>query len=717
MTSAHANPAPAAEPSLADRLRGVSVAARDDLGYTRHVFRGEPCYVVRDPVTFQAHRFDPHQYQTLIEIGRHDTLADAFDALVGSGLLERDDEEDFYAFVLDLHRSGLLSLPVGDHKALYTRHTRRRAAELKSKVMSPIFLRIPLWNPDAFFERTAPFVRWAFTRWAFIAWAALMVGAGAVAVLNRDGLAEPLLTALEVETLPMLWVLLIVLKAIHELGHGFACKTFGGAVPEIGVFLIAGTPSAYVDATASWGFARASNRVTVSLAGMYFESVCAALAMFVWASTPPGLINTAAFQTVIMASIVTVGFNINPLAKFDGYYVLCDLTGVPNLRQRASDTLGRWFDRVALGLRGDGPNHGPATTGALLVYAVAASLYRVTLVLGISVMLASKAFVIGVAVAIAYAATTVIGALVKWARYLWFAPKTEPVRRRAVAVSAGLVALFAAAALFLPTPGRATAPGVIALEDERTVRAPGPGTIKPVALRTGAAVRAGDVLAVLTDPEAELALRQAETAVRVAELEHRVAERDGIAGDVAAAGARLGAARAELAEAEQRAARREVRAERSARVLAVDPTAAHAGFVSRGAPLGRLGAGDPLITVYLDERTATEAGLGVGDRVRAHPITAPHRTLAGAVTRIAEAADHAPVPRQLAHTDGGTLMIDPETGASAERLIELTVRLDEPPAGLALGSRVRVVIDTGARTPLVAAVDGLRRLTDRLATR
>ena len=97
-----------------------------------------------------------------------------------------------------------------------------------------------------------------------------------------DSFRSPLHSILANETLLFLWVALVGLKVFHEFGHAYACKVFGGKVPEMGAYLIAFTPCAYVDASSAWGFAQLRHRVVVSLAGMYFESLVAFAALLVW---------------------------------------------------------------------------------------------------------------------------------------------------------------------------------------------------------------------------------------------------------------------------------------------------------------------------------------------------------------------------------------------------------------------------------------------------
>ncbi len=79
---------------------------------------------------------------------------------------------------------------------------------------------------------------------------------------------------------------LLGLKVWHELGHGYACKLFGGRVPEMGCKLIVGMPLAYVDASAAWSFPRRRDRILVMLGGMYFELLLAVPAALVWAYWP-----------------------------------------------------------------------------------------------------------------------------------------------------------------------------------------------------------------------------------------------------------------------------------------------------------------------------------------------------------------------------------------------------------------------------------------------
>lgn len=275
------------QPGLSERLREVVVSVRGDLDISRHTFRAGPAYVVRDPITFASHRFDPEDYLVLNAIRGNGTLGEVFDQLVSIGTLIQDDEESYYEFVLDLHQRNLLSLPINNADALYQRYEQRRRAEAIGRVMGIFFMKIPVFNPNQFLSRSLPLFRWLFSIPGFLIWILLVMAAGIVVVSRASELSSPVLAMLDGNNVYILVASLIGLKVVHEFGHAFACRSFGGYVPEMGVFLVLFTPLAYVDATDSWSFSKSHQRAIVTLGGVYFESIVGAFAVFVWALTEP----------------------------------------------------------------------------------------------------------------------------------------------------------------------------------------------------------------------------------------------------------------------------------------------------------------------------------------------------------------------------------------------------------------------------------------------
>jgi len=293
-------------PSLAESLRNVHVGLRgEDLEVSRHVFRGVPCYIVRDPMTFQTQRLEVADYEVFVRIHAARPLSAIFSEQVDHGSLTAADEERSTSSYFRFTGWGFLQLPISDEKLLYRRYQQRRRLQRRNRLLGILFLRIPLWNPNAFLERTLRHVRFLYSKGCFCVWGLLLAAAFYVGAARWEELRQPLDGLLAARNLPLLWLTLIGLKVFHEFGHAYACRHYGGHVPEMGVYLILFTPCAYVDATASWGFTSKRERLVVCLAGMYVESIIASLAVFAWAATEPSVIHSLAYNVIFLAGVVT----------------------------------------------------------------------------------------------------------------------------------------------------------------------------------------------------------------------------------------------------------------------------------------------------------------------------------------------------------------------------------------------------------------------------
>ena len=138
----------------------------------------------------------------------------------------------------------------------------------------------------------------------------------------------------------VVWFTLLVVILIHELGHAFACRRFGGECHELGIMFLVLIPTPYVDASTAWAFPNKWHRIFVGAAGMIVELFFAAICVFVWLNTNPNeLISQLAFNAMLVAGVSTVIFNANPLLRYDGYYMLSDWLEIPNLQQKSKDYL------------------------------------------------------------------------------------------------------------------------------------------------------------------------------------------------------------------------------------------------------------------------------------------------------------------------------------------------------------------------------------------
>ena len=161
-----------------------------------------------------------------------------------------------------------------------------------------------------------------------------------------------------------LYVMVMVHAMLHELGHGVTCKHFGGRVPRLGIMFYLATFIFYCDTTAAWNFQDKRRRLLVSLGGPMVS--LAVLSAGLW--TALALAGTGSpWESTVVAFCLLAAFglamNFNPFIKMDAYYMLVDLTGIPNLRTRSFRHLEtRLLSR--LGLSPAGPRRSRPGSGA-----------------------------------------------------------------------------------------------------------------------------------------------------------------------------------------------------------------------------------------------------------------------------------------------------------------------------------------------------------------
>jgi putative peptide zinc metalloprotease protein len=152
--------------------------------------------------------------------------------------------------------------------------------------------------------------------------------------LFEEGLASSIHQAFyEPQLLLLVFALTLVSAGFHEFGHAAACR-YGGATPGAmgaGLYLI--WPAFYTDVTDSYRLGRAG-RLRVDLGGLYFNAVFAVVTFGVWS-----WLRADALLLLIVAQVLQMSRQLAPLVRFDGYHILADLIGVPDLFGHIKPTL------------------------------------------------------------------------------------------------------------------------------------------------------------------------------------------------------------------------------------------------------------------------------------------------------------------------------------------------------------------------------------------
>ena len=673
-------PTPEAPPAgLADRLGSSHVGVRRDLEVSRHVFRGEVAYVVRDPMTFATHRIGEREYRLFNAITEDVSLAGSFAAFVERDLMAAKDEESFYRFVMSLHRMGFLKLPIQDDEALYERHVSRLKAKRGSRWTMLFSAQVPLFNPDRFLDGTMRFVRPFFSKPALVAWLALVVLATLAGLRNATEFTAPVVDIFSGPNLPLLWGTLVALKVFHEFGHAYACKLYGGRVPEMGLMIIAGAPLAYMDASSSWSFPEKRKRILVCLGGMYIEVALAAVAMLLWCVTPPGVLRSVLHNVVMLASITTVMMNINPLMRYDGYYALTDLLELPNLRGRANDYSVGVLKRILLGIPNNAKGAGFGLRTFFLAFGIASAIYKVTIVLGISAVIATKYVVAGALLGGAYVANSLWGVLKKSVPFLLAGEETQPMRVRAVTVALVFFAALPLGLFAVPVPSSVRAPGVVASRAEQVLRAQTAGFLEDLHVAAGKRISEGAPILQLADPAAGSELGEARARQRSAEIQARALLVDD---PLAAADQQILADQAaeDAAYWAQRLADQEVTTEADALVLWSLAPAERGRWVEAGEVLVRLSPEEHPCTSALalfDAADVAGARPEPGQEVHFQPASRPDLRLPARVVAVTPAGSRDLEPVFKEHLDMASLALDPTTGLVGQSQFVVELRLDE----------------------------------------
>ena len=238
-----------------------------------------------------------------------------------------------------LSEAGFLKADVLPDLPTRIQETRRIERRRKLAALSPLAMRIELFNPGRLLDRIAPWAVWLFTTPAMILWLGTILVSALAAASEWPALGEAIGGAVgSPRFVVMAWVVYPLMKCVHEIAHGLAIRKWHGVVGNAGITLLVLVPVPFVDASAANAFER-RQRIVVSAAGVMTELLIAAAAFWVWLAVAPGLLRDLALTTFFIGAISSLLFNGNPLLRFDGYYVLADLIDLPNLASRSQ----RWW--------------------------------------------------------------------------------------------------------------------------------------------------------------------------------------------------------------------------------------------------------------------------------------------------------------------------------------------------------------------------------------
>jgi len=656
----------------------------------RHEYRGRRWYVLQDRMSRRSHRLNPPAHYLVGLMDGRRTLQELWDAAAQRFGDQAPTQDEVIQLLGQLHAADLVqSEGAPDVDELLRRARRTRNRTLMAKLLAPLAIKVPLFDPDRMLERWLPWFRPLFGPAGALLWLAL-VGWGAFSAAQHwNELTQDIGNrVLAPENLLVLGLVFPLLKAAHEFGHACAVKAWGGEVHEMGVMFLVMMPVPYVDASAASAFAQRRQRVIVGAAGMAVELCIASAALLFWLDMQPGLPRAVLFNVMLIAGVSTVLFNANPLLRFDGYYILSDLIDIPNLRQRAQQYLGAVLQRGLFGIANDAVQATPREAAWFLFFSIASFIYRLTVTFAIAVFIGSHYFVVGVLLAIWAVATGIFAPVLWLVGFIAFSPRLRRHRARAVLTSGALAAALFVLVFVVPVPSWTNAQGVLWDAEQSVVRSGADGFVQRVAAQPGSRVRRGDPLVEADDPLLLPRLKMVRAEKEAAEARYQAERMENLSASLVTQ-EKLKALDADLQRLEERMRDLVVRAPGDGIFALAAPENLPGRFLKQGEQIAHvIPEGRVTCRVLVTQQQVHLVRSGTR-AVRARLAERPRETVEARVLReVPLAMDRLP-SLALSQAGGGEVALDPRTGApkALQTHFELEIELlTERPAGA--GGRV-----------------------------
>jgi putative peptide zinc metalloprotease protein len=456
---------------------------------------GAPAWVLHDPLANKYYRLGQREIELLSLIGKGDVEN------ISEISAEQSGNEITVVLVNEmfefLRRNNLV---IGDaaQQTWYKRQELQlqRVGLFAYFARSYLFIRIPLWHPDNFLDKTLPYLLWLGSRTTLNVLTAIMLVGLFLVTRQADIFATTFLHFFNWTGVIAVLVSIVCVKVLHELGHAYVAKAMGCHVPVIGIAFLVGWPVLYTDTSDAWKLQSRSQRMIISAAGIGVELGVAAICLFSWSMAPEGIVRSVLFLLSTTTWVMSVLININPLMRFDGYYLFSDWLGVPNLEHR-SFALAKWWIREQLfNFRYQPPE---PVQMRLIFFAICVWFYRFLLFLGIALLVYNFFFkVVGIilfALEIAYFIIRPISLEIRE----WWKLRND-IHWNVNTVRASFVLLVALVLGFIPWSHSISMPAIYEVA-YTTVYNPVSGKIKSLSAINGVAVNKGDILMELEAPE------------------------------------------------------------------------------------------------------------------------------------------------------------------------------------------------------------------------
>ena len=520
-----------------------------------------------------------------------------------------------------------------------------------------LFFRLPLFRPDAFLARTVGVTDVFFTR-GFMVFVLVLLGLD-LYLVSREwySVADAMARMFTPQAFLYYAVAVSFSKVVHEFAHAYAARRYGVRVPTMGVAFLVLWPFLYTDTSETWKLADRRKQLVIASAGMVSELTLAVFSTLLWALAPEGGAKNILFVLASTTWVVTLAINLSPFMRFDGYFVLSDLLGFPNLHERSFACARRWMRATFFGLDEPltEPGLRPRRRAGLIVFAWVTWLYRLTVFLGIALLVYHIAFkLLGIFLMLVELIWFIARPVWKEIGYVWKARSTVKMAWRPAIV---LLALITALVWLIPVSYEVTAPAILRAQEEHAVYAPFPARVTAVRVSDRQSVGADAELVSLEAVDLDVREKKADISIVSARAELarmpasvRLQENYGVLQE------RLAQALAEKQAVRDEYGRQQLRAAQAGIVRDLAPDLLAGRWINPRQLLMRVVSEDvPLIEAYVSERQV--AAIVPGQSVRFFPQLPDRPVLTGEVVAVDKSPQKQLSRPLLASLHGGAVVV------------------------------------------------------------
>lgn len=321
--------------------------------FREHIEDGKPVVRVYVPCAGGMYKLTPQQWGIAKLFDGRRSFEDVADLYYQ----ESDAQvaiEDIREFAADLDAAEFWYKTPQEKNVLLMQQTaeeRRKKFKKRTNWADLSLVIFPAFNPDKFLDWSYRYTRFIYTAWFTVLTLIVFGITFGISIVHwseigRDTIEFYNFTNKTWGDVFVLYALGMFVVAAHEYAHAHACKHYGGRVPAMGFALVYLTPAFYTDTTEGTVKGSRHQRLIISLAGIWAELMICSVATPIWWGTPPDtLVHDGAYFMMMLTGFMSLIVNWNPLMKLDGYHMLCETLGIPDLKEDSTAFTSSWVKK------------------------------------------------------------------------------------------------------------------------------------------------------------------------------------------------------------------------------------------------------------------------------------------------------------------------------------------------------------------------------------